>query len=196
MTNPNNTLPQNIQDLITSLSTQQAMPLGKINEIPFVAIRLEASKEELIRDETIISELKPSIFNVDYQGETIALCFVQFRLNRSKETVYTVQYDLKNEKQFSDVWALLEMQRYGLLIATEQVHDFQQFDANFEADFHPRDILAGARGSATDYDTALFDEVAFALRSQTRSEHELWDLLNEMTPFDQQWYGRLKLGRQ
>lgn len=196
MTNPNNTLPQNIQDLVSALSTQQAMPLGKINEIPFLAIRLEASKERSIRDNDIICELRPSIFNVDYQDETIALCFIQLRLNRSKEMVYTVQYDLKNKKQFSDVWAFLEMQKYGLLIATKQVHDFQQFDANFEADFHPRDILAGARGSATDYDPALFDEVAFALRSQTKSEHELWDLLNEMTPFDQQWYARLKLDRE
>ncbi len=196
MTNANSTLPQNIQDLITALSTQQAIPLGKINEIPFLALRLKASKEDLIRDNGIICELKPSIFNVDYQGETIALCFMQLRLNRSKEMIYTVQYDLKNEKQFSDVWALLEMQRYGLLIATEQVHDFQQFDANFEADFHPRDILAGARSSATDYDPARYEEVAFALRSQTKKEDEFWELLDEMTPFDQHWYARLKLERE
>ena len=180
--------------MIPTLSLSQAVPLGNERGVPFLMIKLSEGNEEIIAAGGISCEYKASIFNVTYQGENVALCIVQFRLNGSDKHIYTVSYDLHNEKHYADCFDLLEMRKYGLLITTDKAHDFLEFMPVFKADFHPTAMLHGAKELATDYKPGLFMEVSHALSSQGQTPAELWKFLEQMAPFEKSWYGSMQLG--
>lgn len=188
---PNSELPKNLQDLIANLSTLQAVPMGTEQGIPFLAVK--TSDKSLLLDNSVTSEFKPSVFNIVYKEDTIALCIVQFRLNGLDKHIYTATYDLKNEKQFSDCHALLAMKQYGLLIATDTHHAFLQFDTRFTGTFDPQEVLAETRAKATGYDPVLFSEIAYGLSMQGSSPAALWDYLESVTPFKHQWYAAMAM---
>ncbi|MEN8147365.1 MAG: hypothetical protein ABFR02_07085 [Campylobacterota bacterium] len=194
MLSPNSALPKNLQDIIPTLSLSQAVPLGSEKGVPFLMIKLSAGNEEIIAEGGISCELKASIFNVVFQGENVALCFVQFRLNGSDKHIFTAAYDLNNEKHYEDCYALLAMEKYGLLIVTDNAHDFIQFKPQFKADFEPQAMLHGAKTLCTDYEPGLFLEVSYALTSQARTPSDLWLFLEQMAPFEKSWYGSMQLG--
>ncbi|WP_345987357.1 hypothetical protein WCX18_09525 [Sulfurimonas sp. HSL1-2] len=193
MTETNTILPQNLQDLIANLSYVQAVPLGTQQGIPFVAVKVADSNSRLLEDNAVTCEFKPSIFNVDYKGHTLALCIVQFRLNGSDRHIFTASYDLHNDKQYSDCHDLLAMTQYGLLVATAEVHTFLQFDTNFAAAFNPQQVLAQARSAATDYDPLLFSEVSYGLTMQADTPAHLWEYLETIAPAMHRWYARMQL---
>jgi len=193
MTEANPLLPQNLRDLIANLSYVQAVPLGTQQGIPFVAVKVADGNERLLEDNSVTCEFKPSVFNVDYKGHTIALCIVQFRLNGSDRHIYTASYDLHNDKQYSDCHDLLAMTQYGLLVATNEVHTFLQFDTNFIGTFNPQQVLKQARGSATDYDPLLFSEVSYGLTMQADTPVHLWEYLDKIAPAVHHWYARMQL---
>ncbi len=194
MLNPNSELPQNLQDLLGSMNLVQALPLGTTQGIPFVAIKLSTQNDAYLADNAITCEFKPSIFNIAYQGENIALCFVQFRLNGSDNHIFTASYDLKNDKQYADCYDLLAMKQYGLLVMTDNGHDFLQFDVDLKCDFNPHAIIHGARELGSDYDPKIFSEVSFGLSAQGETPAELWQFLEKMAPFEKQWYASMQLG--
>ncbi|MGB5965132.1 MAG: hypothetical protein WBG65_06320 [Sulfurimonadaceae bacterium] len=194
MLQANDMLPKNIQDMIPTLSLSQAMPLGSENGVPFLMIKLAAGNEETIAEGGISCEFRASVFNVVFQGENVALCFVQFRLNGSDKHIYTASYDLHNEKHYNDCHDLLEMKKYGLLIVTDNAHDFIEFKPVFKADFQPKAMIHGAKELATDYEPGLFMEVAHAIISQGQTPAELWKFLEQMAPFEKSWYGSMQLG--
>ncbi len=194
MLQANHMLPKNLQDLIPTLSLSQAMPLGNEKGVPFLMIKLLNGNEEIIAEGGISCEFKASIFNVIYQGENVALCFVQFRLNGSDKHIYTASYDLHNEKHYNDCFDLLEMRKYGLLITTDNAHDFLEFKPVFKADFRPQAMIHGAKELSTDYEPGLFLEVAHAISSQGETPAELWKFLEQMAPFEKSWYGSMQLG--
>ncbi|MHC3995378.1 hypothetical protein ACXWTF_11170 [Thiomicrolovo sp. ZZH C-3] len=193
MTEANTILPQNLQDLIANLSFVQAVPLGTQQGIPFVAVKVADTNSKLLEDNAVTCEFKPSIFNVDYKGQTIALCIVQFRLNGSDRHIFTASYDLHNDKQYSDCHDLLAMKQYGLLVATGEVHTFLQFDTNFAGTFNPQQLLAQARSAATDYDPLLFSEVSYGLTMQADTPAHLWEYLEKIAPALHSWYARMQL---
>ncbi len=193
MTEANTILPQNLQDLIANLSYVQAVPLGTQQGIPFVALKVSNNNAQLLEDNSVTCEFKPSIFNVDYKGHTVAPCIVQFRLNGSDRHIYTASYDLRNDKQYSDCHDLLAMTQYGLLIATEEVHTFLQFDTNFVGTFNPQLLLAQARAAATGYEPLLFSEVSYALTMQADTPAHLWEYLETIAPALHRWYARMQL---
>ncbi len=194
MLQANNLLPKNLQDIIPTLSLSQAVPLGSENGVPFLMIKLSAGNETTISEGGISCEFKASIFNVVFQGENVALCIVQFRLNGSEKHIYTVSYDLHNEKHYDDCHDLLSMEKYGLLITTDNAHDFIEFKPVFKAEFKPQAMIHGAKELATDYEPGLFMEVAHALTSQGQTPAELWKFLEQMAPFEKSWYGSMQLG--
>ncbi len=191
--NPNTDLPQNLQDLIANLSSVQAVPLNTEQGIPFLIIKIPEAHPELLEDNAVTCEFKPSIFNIIYKEDTIALCIVQIRLNGSDSHIHTAAYDLNNDKQFSDCHALLAMKQYGLLVATETRHAFLQFDTRFSGDFDPQEVLSEARAKATDYDPILFSEIAYGLTMQAGSPAALWDYLESVAPFKHQWYAAMAM---
>ena len=190
----NELLPKNLQEIIPTLSLSQAVPLGNEKDVPFLMIKLSAGNEAIIAEGGISCEFKASIFNVGFNGENVALCFVQFRLNGSDKHIYTASYDLHNEKHYNDCFDLLEMKKYGLLIVTDNAHDFIEFKPVFKADFKPQAMLHGAKELATDYEPGLYMEVAHALSSQGQTPAELWKFLEKMAPFEKSWYGSMQLG--
>lgn len=194
MLSPNSTLPKNLQDLVSTLPMSQALPIGSNNGVPFLMIKLAAANEAQIAEGGIASEFRASIFNVTFQGENVGLCIVQFRLNGSDKHIFTATYDLNNEKHYEDCYDLLAMEEYGLLIVTDNAHDFIQFKPQFKADFKPQAMLHGAKTLCTDYEPGLFLEVSYALTSQGQTPAELWTFLEKMAPFEKSWYGAMQLG--
>ncbi len=193
MANKNDTLPDNLKGLIESLSTQQAMPLGTMSDLPFLAVKVPLEYENILIEGGITCELKPAVFNIDFEEKTIAICFVQVRLNTCSELTYTAYYDLSEEKQYSDCYELLNMRNYGILAASEQIHDFIGFDVPFEAEFDPRNIIAGAKANATESTPALAHSIAQLFVQQSETPAKLWDQLSEMAPFEKSWYGRMRM---
>lgn len=193
MKEANSDLPQNLQGLITHLSTVQAVPLGTQQGIPFLALKIGAGDEALLEDNAVTCEFKPSVFNIDYKGETVALCVVQFMLNGSERHIYTVTYDLSDDKQYSDCHDLLGMQQYGLLIANDTVHTIFQFDTDFVGAFNPRQVIKEARANATRYEPIIFSEVSYALMTQGDTPPRLWAYLDKAAPALHRWYARIQL---
>jgi hypothetical protein len=193
MTNPNDTLPENLKGLISNLSTRQAMPLGMVSGIPFLALKIDAENEAYFLENPVVCELKPTVFNIDHNDVTVAICFVQVRLNSRDEHIYTVIYDLNDEKQYNDCRALLNMRKYGLFIASDNVHDFLAFETPFEADFDPRDVVAVAKAKSTEYTPEQFSSVAHALYTQCENDVELWNRFHELAPLQKQWYARMRM---
>jgi len=190
----NELLPKNLKEIIPTLSLSQAVPLGNEKGVPFLMIKLAVGNEAIIEEGGITSEFKASVFNVNFKEQNVALCFVQFRLNGSDKHIYTASYDLNNEKHYNDCFDLLEMRKYGLLIVTDNAHDFLEFQPVFKADFRPQSMIHGAKELASDYDPGLFMEVAHALSSQGQTPAELWKFLEQMAPFEKSWYGSMQLG--
>lgn len=194
MLNPNSELPQNLQDILGKMNMVQAIPLGTTQSIPYIALKLSTQNDRFLAENALTCEFKPSIFNVAFQGENIAICIVQFRLNGSDNHIYTASYDLMNDKQYGDCYDLLKMKQYGLLVMTDNGHDFLQFDVDFAGSFNPHAVIHGARELGTKYDPKLFSEVSYGLTSQGESPAQLWTFLDMMAPFDKQWYGAMQLG--
>lgn len=193
MTQPNAILPQNLRDLIALLSYVQAVPVGTDQGIPFIALKVTENSADLLEDNAVTCEFKPSIFNVAYKDQTLALCLVQFRLNGSDSHIYTASYDLRNDKQYSDCHDLLAMKQYGLLVATDTVHTFLQFDTDFVGDFNPQSVLKAAREKATAYEPVLFSEVSHALTMQGDSPAALWEFFATVAPAEHRWYAAMAL---
>ena len=190
----NERLPENLREMLPTLSLTQAVPLGSENGTPFLMVKLSSGNEAIIEEGGIACEFRASIFNVGFKDENVALCFVQFRLNASDKHIYTVSYDLNNEKHYKDCFDLLEMKKYALLIATDQAHDFIEFTPAFEAEFQPTAMIHGAKELASNYDPGLFMEVAHAISSQGETPAALWKFLEQMAPFEKSWYGAMQLG--
>ena len=193
MLNPNSELPQNLQELLNSMNLVQAIPLGTTEGIPYVAIKLSTQNDEVIRAGGILCEFRASIFNVQFKERNIAICFVQFRLNSSDQHIFTASYDLTNDKQYKDCYALLGMKQYGILVMTDNGHDFLQFDVDFKGDFNPQVTIHGAR-ELGDSDPQLFSEVSYALSTQGATPAELWKFLEQMAPYEKRWYARMSMG--
>jgi hypothetical protein len=180
--------------MIGSMNLFQAIPLGTTQGIPLMAINLSTQFDSYLADNAITCEFKPSIFNITYQGENIAICFVQFRLNNSDKHIFTASYDLKNDKQYGDCYDLLAMKQYGLLVMTDNGHDFLQFDVDFEGDFNPHAMIHGARELGSKYDPKVFSEVSFGLSTQGGTPTDLWHFLAQTAPIEKKWYGAMQLG--
>jgi len=196
MANLNDTLPDNLKELVAKISTQQAVPLGTMSDLPFLGIKLGKENEQMIEDGGIRCEIKPSILNIDFDDETIGICFVQLRLNEDDRFIYTTAYDLNIEKQYADCYALLNMKKYGLFVASDAIHDFIALDSEFEADFDPRMVLEHTKAEASEYDPALFAEIYYGINTQVSSKQALWDYLDHLAPFDKKWYGRMSLAKE
>ena len=192
----NDTLPQNMQDMIKSLSRGLAIPIGKMEDTPMLAVKVDVEDEQHIKDADFTSEFKASILNIEFGSEVFAMAYIQVRLNRRSDKVYTVTFDLNIQKQYDDCFELLNMQKYGLLVASDNIYEFISFNPKFEANFVPVQVLAGAKTKSTSYSPDKLLEISHALRSQVREDHDLWDYLNQLTPLDKSWYGYMKMGKQ
>jgi len=196
MLNDNTTLPDNLQGLIRELTSEYAVPLGEIYEAPFLALKIGDNNEDQLKNNQIIAEFTPSIFNVTLKKEIVAICVVQIKLNNSDNFIYTVNYNLSDAKQFKDCYELLQMNKFGLLVATNKYHDFLLFETDFDADFKPSNILVGAREKATTDSRELFMEVAYALRSQAKDSKHYAQILQEMAPYDKMFYASMSIDAQ
>jgi len=191
----NDTLPENLQKMVEALSIGQAIPLGDMEDTPVLAVKIADDNEALIKEGGLMCELKASVLNIDFDEDTIALCFAQVRLNKSPDMIYTASYDLNIEKQFEDCYSLLNMKKYGLLVASNKIHEFIGFKNKFEAEFDPRVVLNYAKETANSYTHEKYVEVSYALKSQARSAADLWTYLNQLAPFEKSWYARMNMGR-
>lgn len=193
MLNQNTTLPENLQGLIKELTTEYAVPLGELYNAPFLALKIPDNNQERLEKNEIIASFRPAIFNVEFNGENIAICIVEIKLNQSDNFIYTANYNLSDAKQFKDCYELLQMKKFGLLVATTNYHDFLLFDVNFESDANLTNILVAAREKATTNSREDFMVVSHALRSQARDSKHYYQILEEMAPSDKMFYASMKI---
>ena len=194
MLDNNTDLPQKFQNLFKNMQVSQAVPLGSDNNnIPYVGIKVSQEDMTFIDEQSISAEFKPTILNVDIDDFTVAILFVQFKLNNLDNFIFTLTYDLKNDKHLTDASMLLKMQSYNLIIATETEHKILSFTTEFEADFEPIEILASARANATSYEFQLFHQLTHFLSTSHNSPSELWKHFDEIAPLERSWYARLQM---
>ena len=118
MLNKNSTLPENLQGLIKELTTEYAVPLGEIYNAPFLALKIPDSNQERLQKNEIVASFRPAIFNVEFNGENIAICIVEIKLNQSDNFIYTLNYNLSDAKQFKDCYELLHIMTFYFLMQT------------------------------------------------------------------------------
>lgn len=193
MLNKNSTLPENLQGLIKELTTEYAVPLGEVYNAPFLALKIPDNNQERLEKNEIIASFRPAIFNVEFNGENIAICIVEIMLNQSDNFIYTANYNLSDAKQFKDCYELLQMKKFGLLVTTTKYHDFLLFDVNFEGDTNLTNVLVGAREKATTDSREEFMLVSHALRSQAKDSKHYYQILEEMAPSDKMFYASMKI---
>ncbi len=191
MRQDNEVLPPNIQGLIKHLQEFNAVPMGEMHSMPFIALRLRDEDEDIL-DNPISVEFKPSFFNVEYNDKIIAICVAQFKLNGDDQHIYTFAYNLKNEAQYNDAFSLLKMDQYGLFLASSANHDFLAYKLEFGGDFNPQDVLKGTRDNASEYFEEEFAVVSAMLIHAKMTPRELWDKLEKLTPLENSWYALLK----
>lgn len=196
MLNDNTTLPENLQGLIKELTTEYAVPLGKVYNAPFLALKIPDNNQERLANNEIVASFRPAIFNVEFNGENIAICIVEIQLNQSDNFIYTANYNLSDAKQFQDCYELLQMQKFGLLVTTSHYHDFLLFDANFEGETKLTNVLVGAREKATTDSREDFMLVSYALRSQAKDSKHYYQILEEMAPADKMFYASMKINAE
>lgn len=192
---PNSDLPSNIQELIKNISYTQVIPISEINDIPFMLLKLSDEHDEFLRHQDIAAEFKPSIMNVTVAQETIALCFLQIKLNGSDKYIYSAVFNLSDIKQFQDIYSFLNMQKFGLMIVTNNIHDYKVFNLNFQADFHPRDILIGARDKADSNNLELFNGVAQSIFSSQKDVAALWEYFKKVSPVKESYYVHMQMAK-
>lgn len=193
MQNSNTKLPQNLQELAKQMKAHQAVPLAIIDEIPFVAIRL--SDTALLKQE-LSSHIKATILNIEHEKNIYAIAFLQFRLNSDPTLTFTVFYNLKVDKQYQECQALLAMNHYGLLLLTQEYHDFVKFKAQFQADFSLQTVARNARNKASDYSVESFLELSHFFYTYHKNDRMLWDYLESIAPLDKECYAYIKMQAQ
>jgi len=193
MLKPKSDLPTNIQDLVKNLSGTQAMPLGEMNKLPLLMIKLSEENLEFMSENDVVCTLNPSIFNIEHQGETVAVCFLQIKLNNSDKHIFTVRYDLKNEKQLQDALSFFNMNHYGILMTSDTRFDILEFGFDMKIDFNPHEGLAYALSKATEYNQGTLEEVTYGLTMQADSISGLWEHFEMIAPLEKQWYASMKM---
>ena len=196
MKQSNEGLPQQINELLGHMQSGQAVPLSDVDGVPYVAVKISPETVEELLENEVRCEMKPSFMNINFNGEVVALVFIQLRLNEDDSLIYTLTYDINEDKHLKDCYSILNMLNYGLLIATDNEHDFIQLDVNFVAEFDPRKILEYTLEKATDYKKEDFNQVLYAFTSQVVGSHKLWEMLADVAPFEKQWYAAMDMNTE
>lgn len=195
MRRDNKELPQNVKELIENMNPMLAIPIGYIENIPFVGVHLNP-KDESTLDDSIVCDLSASFLNIDVDDQVIAMAVVQFRLNDRKNLSYVAMYNLLDKAQFEDCKAVFSSDRFGVMLASPSVHDFVAFTLGFEANFDPLESMAFAKEQATPYDEALYFGVMQALVKQYPDAATMSDNLAQLAPIEKQWYTKLRFASQ
>jgi len=194
MLDNNSSLPEKFQALFKNMEPLQAVPLGADNNnIPYIGMKVSVDDMAFIDENEITAEFKPTILNIDIEDKTVAILFVQFKLNNLDNFIFTLSYDLKNDKHLVDASGLLRMDNYTLIIATDDEHKILSFTTDFKEEFNPLEVLASARANATEYDLQLFHQLGQFISSYQKTPRDLWKHFDEIAPLERSWYARLQM---
>ena len=184
----NDQLPPRLQKSIALLAPGTVLPLGLEEGELMLLLRLHDADEALLRDPGPACEFKPTIMLMPFEGRTVGVCIVQFRLNSDDRCIYTTHYDIAEPKMYDAAYALLKMMRYNVVIATSSLHLLKSYDANFVGTFNPQLVLreakAEAQNSAGD---GAADTVFRGLSGQFESPFALWRSLEQIAPPHKKW---------
>jgi len=190
MVTKNTELSATLQKSIDNFTDYQAYALGVNQDTPFFALKLPQSFVPHL-DEPLCCEFKPSMLNITYQGQTFALCIVQFRLNGSDDLICSINLDLMQDKEYEIARALLKMQEYDVLLVTDELHRAMEFKANFVGTFNPIVVLEETLQRADSDDRAIGQEVCFGISSQFKSASEMWYSFERIAPAHHRWYAKM-----
>lgn len=172
------------------MSDFQAYALGIDEEIPLFALKLPDRLSTYL-DQDLGCEFKPAILNVTYENRTFALCIIQFRLDGKDALVFTIYFDLMQEKDYTMAKSLLKMQNYNIIIATQTVHRMMAYKANFVGTFDPRKVLEQTIQQADSSDNDLCREVFSGIAAQFKTAAKMWYALESIASSHHRWYAKL-----
>lgn len=193
MANNNTDLPEKLQSLFELLTPLQGVPIGTNEDVPYILLKVNEEDMAYIEANDITAEFKPSIINVALDEQVIAILFVQIKLAGIERLIFTLTYDVTNEKHYVDAHALLKMKQYSLIIGTQNTHKILAFTPEFDASFDPIEILASARNNATEYNLELFHQLSQFIITSHENKKALWDHFNEIASIENKWYAHLKM---
>ena len=87
-----------------------------------ILLRLSDGAEALLDAPVLECDFKPTFLLMPYDGKTIGVCIVQFRLNKDDNYIFTTHYDITEPKMYESLKALLKMDKYNVIIATVANH--------------------------------------------------------------------------
>jgi hypothetical protein len=185
-------LPPPLQDRISLLDPGMVLPLGLEEGEPMLLLRLDDADEALLGDAELACEYKPTIMLLPFEGKTVGLCIVQFRLNGDDRHIYTTFYDIAEPKMYDAADALLKMMRYNVVIATSASHRLKSFSANFVGTFNPQLVLQQAKDAAQNRaGDGLADIVFQGMTGQFETPFALWRSLEQIAPPHKKWLLKL-----
>jgi hypothetical protein len=195
MANPNKDLPENLLNLIEHLGIGASIPMGLVDDKPFFAIKLSESDIAALESAEIVSQLKPTLLNIDFEDHTYAILVLQIILNNSTSHIYNTFFDLSLDTHFKDVLEVLKLQEYGLFMFTQERHDFVAYNTETKIDFDLPAVAMATKVRATEYKNDVCHAIVDSLLKSQPNNSELLQFFNNIAPLETQWYAHLKMDK-
>jgi hypothetical protein len=184
----NHELPAEVQQVIMAMDPGDALPLGIENEEPMILLRLSEGAEALLDAPELECDFKPTFLLMPYDGKTIGVCIVQFRLNKDDNYIFTTHYDITDPKMYESLKALLKMDKYNVIIATVANHTGMPVETKFVGTFDPREVLEKVRGEAqNEAGDGMAYHVFNGMMAQIGDYPTVWHTLEQLAPARKEW---------
>jgi len=184
----NHELPPEVQQAILAMDPGDALPLGIENDEPMILLRLSDGAEALLDAPVLECDFKPTFLLMPYDGKTIGVAIVQFRLNKDDNYIFTTHYDITDPKMYDSLNALLKMDKYNVIIATVSHHTGMPVETKFVRTFDPQKVLESARAEAQN---SAGDGMAYTvfngMLAQIGDYPTVWNTLEALAPARKEW---------
>ncbi|MHC3994734.1 hypothetical protein ACXWTF_07875 [Thiomicrolovo sp. ZZH C-3] len=184
----NHELPAEVQQAILAMDPGDALPLGVENDEPMILLRLSDGAEALLDAPELECDFKPTFLLMPYDGKTIGVCIVQFRLNRDDNYIFTTHYDITEPKMYESLQALLKMEKYNVIIATVANHTGMPVETRFVGTFDPLEVLEKTRREAqNEAGDGMAYHIFNGMIAQIGDYPTVWHTLEELAPARKEW---------
>jgi len=184
----NHELPAEVQQAILAMDPGDAIPLGVENDEPMILLRLSDGAEALLDAPELECDFKPTFLLMPFDGKTIGVCIVQFRLNKDDNYIFTTHYDITDPKMYESLKALLKMDKYNVIIATVANHTGMPVETKFVRTFDPQEVLEKARSAAqNEAGDGMAYHIFNGMIAQIGDYPTVWHTLEALAPARKEW---------
>ncbi|WP_345984530.1 hypothetical protein WCX49_07770 [Sulfurimonas sp. HSL-1656] len=184
----NHELPAEVQQAILAMDPGDAIPLGVENDEPMILLRLSDGAEALLDAPELECDFKPTFLLMPFDGKTIGVCIVQFRLNKDDNYIFTTHYDITDPKMYESLKALLKMDKYNVIIATVANHTGMPVETKFVRTFDPLEVLEKTKSEAqNEAGDGMAYHIFNGMIAQIGDYPTVWHTLEALAPARKEW---------